>query len=339
VQQGDWLLLTFRARSTQPFPFPGVGVLLGKSPWTRYARSGPAERIVDTDWETYELAFEAQQTAEAGCLHISLGGVLPAGTVFEFQPLGLHAATPAITDPLSVDVGNIIFDGGVACGWKKWSIDDLSNPYDYYYDPAAQRVYLVSDQSPPSRHPSIELALARHVVNQSGKQHVVYDGLAVMYGAAHGFGGGNTQHLTIRNCDLGYIGGAHQLTRPDGRPVRYGNAIEFWGAARDHLVEGCRIWEVYDARAHQPGPQPGLEADQHHLPQQSDPEFRVLVRILEPSRGGGDTQHPLCQQHVRIVYDAADRAAGWAHVLIRSNTNHPEAGDRNALQHRRTGLG
>ena len=85
------------------------------------------------------------------------------------------------------------------------------------------------------------------MINQSNTHHVVYDGLAVKYGAAHGFGGGNTHHLVIRNCDLGYIGGGHQLTRPDGIPVRYGNAIEFWGAASDHLVENCRIWEVYDA--------------------------------------------------------------------------------------------
>ena len=57
----------------------------------------------------------------------------------------------------------------------------------------------------------------------------------------------NTHHIVIRNCDLGYIGGGHQVTRPDGFPVRYGNAIEFWGAAHDNLVEDCRIWQVYDA--------------------------------------------------------------------------------------------
>ena len=85
------------------------------------------------------------------------------------------------------------------------------------------------------------------MINQSNTHHVLYDGLAVKYGAAHGFGGGNTHHLTIRNCDLGYIGGGHQHTSSDGNPVRYGNAIEFWGAASDHLVESCRIWEVYDA--------------------------------------------------------------------------------------------
>jgi len=158
-----------------------------------------------------------------------------------------YALEEEIVDPLSVDVGNAIFDHGARCGWKKWSVDELENPYDYYYDGSSWRVFLHSEVNPATVHKSIELAMKRHVVNQSGAHHVVYDGLAVKYGAAHGFGGGGTHHLVIRNCDLAYIGGGHQFTRPGGRPVRYGNAIEFWGAARDHLVEGCRIWEVYDA--------------------------------------------------------------------------------------------
>jgi hypothetical protein len=146
-----------------------------------------------------------------------------------------------------VDVGNLLFDHGSVCGWKKWSLESLDKPYDYYYDASSRRVFLKARANPATLHDSIELALRRHVINQSNTQHVVYDGLAVKYGAAHGFGGGNTHHLVIRNCDLGYIGGGHQFTRPDGVPVRYGNAIEFWGAASHHLVENCRIWEVYDA--------------------------------------------------------------------------------------------
>ena len=35
--------------------------------------------------------------------------------------------------------------------------------------------------------------------------------------------------------------------RRRARPVRFGNGIEFWDSAHDNLVEGCRIWEVYDA--------------------------------------------------------------------------------------------
>jgi len=103
------------------------------------------------------------------------------------------------------------------------------------------------DANPAEKHSSIELALKRHIIDQGGRHDLVFDGLKLLYGAAHGFGGGSTARITIRNCDLGYIGGGHQFTREGGRPVRFGNAIEFWGACRDHLVEGCRIWEVYDA--------------------------------------------------------------------------------------------
>lgn len=245
--KGSCLALTFRARASKPFTLPRAEVLHGGSPWTRFARSSLNARPFGEDWQTYQLVFSVAKTSESGRLHFSLGKLLPDNATFDFQPQSLHLATPNVADRLTVDVGNIIFDGGAVCGWKKWSLDALAKPYEYYYDGTSQRVYLYLDGAPTSRHRSIELALARHVVNQSGAHHVVYDGLAVMYGAAHGFGGGSTHHLVIRNCDLGYIGGAHQFTRPDGKPVRFGNAIEFWGAAHDHLVEGCRIWEVYDA--------------------------------------------------------------------------------------------
>lgn len=67
------------------------------------------------------------------------------------------------------------------------------------------------------------------------------------YGAAHGIGGSGTHHITIRGCNICFIGGGHQMTRPYGEPVRYGNGIEFWSNARDCVVEDCRLWEIYDA--------------------------------------------------------------------------------------------
>jgi hypothetical protein len=108
-------------------------------------------------------------------------------------------------------------------------------------------VKLCSDGNPAERHKSIELALRRHIVDQGGKSHVTYEGLALRYGAAHGIGGGSTHHIVVRDCDLSWIGGGHQFTRPDGKPVRFGNGIEFWENAHDSLVEGCRLWEIYDA--------------------------------------------------------------------------------------------
>lgn len=247
VREDACLLMTLRARSSKPFRFPRMSILQGHSPWTRFGTARDVDRDVGPEWDVFKVVFEISSSAEAGKLHINLGGILPAGAVFEFQPESLHSATATVADPPAVDVGNIIFDHGKVCGWKKWSVDDLTKPYDYYYDGSSWRVFLCSNANPATLHDSIEFAMKRHVVNQGGAHHVVYDGLAVKYGAAHGFGGGNTHHLVIRNCDLSYIGGAHQFTRPGGRPVRYGNAIEFWGAAHDNLVEGCRIWEVYDA--------------------------------------------------------------------------------------------
>jgi hypothetical protein len=67
----------------------------------------------------------------------------------------------------------------------------------------------------------------------------------LLYGSAHGIGGGTTRGITVRRCDISFIGGGHH--RPlDGR-VRYGNGVEFWESARDCLVEDCRLWEIYDA--------------------------------------------------------------------------------------------
>jgi acetyl esterase/lipase len=149
--------------------------------------------------------------------------------------------------PLAVDVGNIIFDQGAAVGVKKWSRAELQEPRDYFYDPASQRVLLRSDGNPANRYRSIELALKKHIIDQSGKQHVTYEDLDLRYGAAHGIGGSSVRQITVRRCDVSYIGGGHQTTRSDGQPVRYGNGIEFWSSASDCLVEGCRLWEIYDA--------------------------------------------------------------------------------------------
>lgn len=307
VKKGECLVLRFRARSSQPFRFPGFEILQGDSPWTRYATSSPTREPLDDEWDSYQVVINVLKSSQNGRLHINLGGLLPAGAVLEIEPRSLHAATPNVPDPLDVDVGNIIFDGGARCGWKKWSLDALSKPYDYYYDGSSQRVYLYLNAAPPTRHQDIELALARHIVNQTGKHHVVYDGLALRYGAAHGFGGGNTHHLTIRNCDLSYIGGAHQLTRPDGTPVRYGNAIEFWGPAHDNRVDGCRIWEVYDAALTNQGR--GPQSRQINITYCNN-----IVRNAEYSFEYWNNPETAVTKNIRFINNTCVGAGrGWAH--------------------------
>ncbi len=247
VEKGSVLLMAFRARSSKPLRLGRMTIVNDVPPWNRFGTAAPIQGQLAPQWSAFTAIFEIAESSNAGRLHISLGGILPEGSVFDFQPISVHLVTVARGVPLPVDVGNVIFDNGKACGWKKWSVGQLDKPNDYYYDRVAKRVFLNSQTNPAAQHTSIELALKQHIVNQSNTHHVVYDGLAVRYGAAHGFGGGETHHLTIRNCDVSYIGGGQQLARPNGTPVRYGNGIEFWNAAHDNLVENCRIWEIYDA--------------------------------------------------------------------------------------------
>ncbi len=99
--------------------------------------------------------------------------------------------------------------------------------------------------NPGERYSVIECAIRRHIINQSNRNYVIYENLALKYGGAHGIGGGNTHHIIVRDCDLGFIGGGDQ--HGGDRTVRFGNGIEFWGTAHDNLVERCRLWEIYDA--------------------------------------------------------------------------------------------
>jgi hypothetical protein len=128
---------------------------------------------------------------------------------------------------------NIVFNDGQGCGIKVWRASDVNAPHKFWYDPEQKQVLLYAERSPPECYRDIECALTRHIISQGGKSYVLYDGLHLAYGACHGIGGGGTHHITVRNCDLCFIGGGHQYTTPGGHHVRYGNGIEFsrWSCA------------------------------------------------------------------------------------------------------------
>jgi hypothetical protein len=128
---------------------------------------------------------------------------------------------------------NIVFNDGQGCGIKVWRASDVNAPHKFWYDPEQKQVLLYAERSPPGCYRDIECALTRHIISQGGKSYVLYDGLHLAYGACHGIGGGGTHHITVRNCDLCFIGGGHQYTTPGGHHVRYGNGIEFsrWSCA------------------------------------------------------------------------------------------------------------
>ena len=170
------------------------------------------------------------------------------------------------------DVGLIVFNYGEKWGFKKfWDNPEatwerpwgggydrkrlvgIKNDLDFMHEPLKERVVVKSAENPARRFKSVELLVAKHGVDESGCHDVVYDGLAVRYAGCHGFGGGSTRNIIIRNCDISWIGGALQFWAKDKKtgktmyPVRFGNGIEFWGNCASNLVERCRIWEIYDA--------------------------------------------------------------------------------------------
>ena len=246
------LMLRLRVRSTLPFKMETIEAVLNHLPYTCALRGTVGNKEIGPEWQTVDVLLLEQQKMDAAYLHFNLGGMIPAGAVFDFEPLGLWRTSVDHCTPLVRDVGILIFNHGEKWGVKKWTLEDLKNPFDYWYDKDGKRVVVACDTNPAIKFHSVELALTQHIVTEGNTHDVTYDGLAIRYGGAHGFGGGNTQRITIRNCDLSWIGGGLQYWKKtkDGKseyPVRFGNGIEFWGNASDNLVEHNRLWEIYDA--------------------------------------------------------------------------------------------
>jgi len=245
IEQGRLYRLTFRCRADLDFPLTVPVLMAMGPPWTNYSSVSGA-RIVSVrgEWTTVAVYYDANTTTDQARLTFFLGDRLPEQVDLFVDTLSF-AACDKPERMLSVDVGNIIFDGGQSCGVKVFEEAQLDAQDEFYYDEARNVLLLRSDVPPTQRHRDTECALRRHIIDQSGKSFVVYENLTLLYGGAHGIGGGNTHHIIARDLDIGFIGGGDQMGGE--QTVRFGNGIEFWAAAHDSLVERCRLWEIYDA--------------------------------------------------------------------------------------------
>jgi len=71
--------------------------------------------------------------------------------------------------------------------------------------------------------------------------------LNLRYGAAHGIGGTDTAHITIRRCDIPSL--VAGISSPDSTVSLCVTAtVSSFGVRHDTIwFEHCRIWEIYDA--------------------------------------------------------------------------------------------
>ncbi len=246
VTAGDHYLFRFEAKSTKPFRIAAIGFSEPGSPWRPLGSVIRRPDEIGGDWHEHTVLFRCDQSHADARLTLSLGGSMPEGAVFAFIPKKLESVL-IDSAGIDTDVGNIILDGEKAA-FKKWTLADLTNEDDFLYEPETSRVWYRSKDNPAGRFKSVEVALHRHVVDHSNCRYVIFDGLDIRYGAAHGFGGTKVSHCIYRNLDISWIGGADQYKEGGaGRRVRFGNGIEFWSDAENCLVEHCRLWEIYDA--------------------------------------------------------------------------------------------
>ncbi len=244
ILYGKTYCLSFKAKCSSPFQMAGVYLMKQITPYNIYFSNTVIPPAIDTSWTSYTIHFTSAVNANDAMINFFFGNSLPDGSTFFIDDISFKEV--AFNSAVVTDVGNIIFNNATSFGVKKYLLSDLQIQGDFWYDSDSICVKLFSTSNPGLFYNNIECALTKNIIDEQDKQYIIYENLDLKYGSAHGIGGGNTNHIIVRNCDVSYIGGG-LIYIPFYGNVRYGNGIEFWGNTQNNLVEQCKIWEIYDA--------------------------------------------------------------------------------------------
>lgn len=145
------------------------------------------------------------------------------------------------TGTYTLDVGNVIFGNDASVGIKKWNKTDLNTQGFYWYDAANDLVYLYSVSNPATFYTSTRLCIKSNIIYMNPASYVTIKNLSTKYGADGGIFYINSDHITISDCDIAWLGGGDF-----GAPTRLGGGIGSYASTTNILVENCRIWECFD---------------------------------------------------------------------------------------------
>jgi len=173
-------------------------------------------------------------------------------------------------------VGNIVFNGGESQGTPVYleyydeSLDGATGnvltglPFESYEDLTedgqfryvrdevrnADILYLYCSAGNPGEvYDSIEFCREINAISCSERENVVLENLSVRYSGRHGIVLNNAKNITVRNCEVAYIGGSVMpYTEDDYRRWEdtLGNGIEVYGSVDGFFVENCYIHHVVD---------------------------------------------------------------------------------------------
>lgn len=108
------------------------------------------------------------------------------------------------------------------------------------------KLYLRCDKGNPGEvFDSIEFLTRGYIITPSFD--CTFDNLCLKYGGSHAIFCWGMQ-LTVRNCEIGWIGGCVQYyNSKTGKVVRFGNGVEASGDFAKYEVTDCYVYQVYDA--------------------------------------------------------------------------------------------
>ena len=234
------------------------------------------------------------------------------GSVDVSDSSGWHEASANIwqsSQASSVDVGNLIFNNEASCGFKQWTLADLTQQGQFYYDQGAtESVFLYSVINPSGYYQHIEAAIGSFIVYCPQDSFIDIQHLAFKYGGADGIEIRNSHHIHIYDCELAYIGGT-QLNPKQ----RYGGGIQFWASCHDNTVERCKIHDIYDdAVTNQGNATAGTVVQQYNLFYQDNIIYNCsessFCYFIQPAIANGSMMKNIYFQNNTCV----NAGGGWA---------------------------
>lgn len=151
------------------------------------------------------------------------------------------------------NIGFLRIGGRRFCGAKKFSLGELQAEFDFHSDHKSKILTLVCPENPAGRG----LLAAADGLMIPARSNTTIQGLDLIGIGGHGIhvDKGNSGVRIIDN-HIHHIGGSHLIWVTD-KVWRYGNGIEMWIGTSDIVVEGNRVYDVYDVAFTMQGDQSG----------------------------------------------------------------------------------
>ena len=257
----------------------------GKTPetaWRTMARVTNAEELRPGDGVFFKRGqtFRGQIITRPGVTYSAFG----EGEKPRLFGADKNSASPALwkktdvdgvweyAEEQEIDIGNIVFDdtsfarkvyesapyedkGQVDYRTKAPFRDyhDLTEDKSFWHDYESKKVYLRYNAGNPAIfHGDIELTKREAVIRNMCNADVTVDNLLLAHGN-FGIASGTCVNLTVKNCEIKWIGGCIQARWKAGEDrkyhIPYGNGIEIYGGAVNFTVDNNYIWQNYDAAA------------------------------------------------------------------------------------------